>query len=96
MGGIQKGFREKAVGRRIRLNSDGRQDVRKTDPFAEKRMRGPPPWRSAAFRQSNDPNSLSQFFPLFRGFKRALSTTHARRQARTCGVLMDHPLRMCA
>ena len=43
MGGIQKGFREKAVGRRIRLNSDGRQDVRKTDPFAEKRMRGPPP-----------------------------------------------------
>jgi len=39
MGGIQKGFREKAVGRRIRLNSDGRQDVRKTDPFAEKRMR---------------------------------------------------------
>ena len=43
MGGIQKGFREKAVGRRIRLNSDGRQDVRKTDWFAEKRMRGPPP-----------------------------------------------------
>ena len=39
MGGIQKGFREKAVGRRIRLNSHGRQDVRKTDPFAEKRMR---------------------------------------------------------
>ena len=72
MGGIQKGFREKAVGRRIRLNSDGRQDVRKTDPCAEKRMRGPPPWRSAAsrgFRQSTDPNSLSQFFPLFRDFK---------------------------